>query len=208
MLLKHRKAFIKVCTLWNKHLFGQGIVELPALVTLRVSNEDTLLHVRSKAPKASLVLLNQDMGSTAPNTQMREIRLVPIECFMWSGSLKRSSGHLIAHMDEGGDGFAPEGGRHADSWSMEMMPSSIVLLATPFCWGLFLTVCCLWMPWSMQNTSNSLDMYSLPLSSHKEPILQPVTFSAHALNAAKVSDLHFKRYTGLKWEKSSMKDTQ
>jgi hypothetical protein len=101
MLLKHEEVFIKVCMLWNEHLFGQGVVELLALVTLRVSNEDTL------------VLLNQDLGSTAPNTQMREIRLVPIECFMWSGCLKRSGGHLIAHMDEGGNDFAPEGGRHA-----------------------------------------------------------------------------------------------
>jgi len=76
-----------------------GVVELPALVTLRVSNEDTLYHVRSKAPKWSLVLLNQDIGSTAPNTQMREIGLVPTECFMWSCSLKRCGSHPIAHMD-------------------------------------------------------------------------------------------------------------
>jgi len=104
-----------------------------------------------------------------------------------------------------------EGGK-PDSWSIEMMPSSIVLLAlsaTPFCWGLFRTVCCLWMPWSVQNASNSLDMYSPPLSSRKEPILWPVTFSAQALNClneAKVSDLRFKRYTPLKRGKSSMKD--
>jgi hypothetical protein len=80
---------------------------------LRVFNEDTLLHVRSKAPKGSLDLLNQNIGSTSPDTQMREIRHVLIECFMWSGSLKQSGGHLIAHMDEGGNGFVPEGGRHA-----------------------------------------------------------------------------------------------
>jgi hypothetical protein len=39
-----------------------------ALVALRISNEDTLLHVCSKAPKRLLVLLNQNIGSTAPNT--------------------------------------------------------------------------------------------------------------------------------------------
>ena len=32
---------------------------------------------------------------------------------MWSRSLKRCGSHPIAHMDEGGNGFAPEGGRQA-----------------------------------------------------------------------------------------------
>ena len=103
MLLKHEEVFIKVCTLRDEHLLGQRIVELPALVALGISNEDTLLHVRSKAPTWLLVLLDQNIGSTAPNTQMRQIRLVPIECFMWGDSLKRSGGHLIAHMNEGGN---------------------------------------------------------------------------------------------------------
>ena len=58
MLLKYKEAFIKVCTLWNEHLFGQRVVKLPALIALRISYEDTLLHVRFKAPKWSLVLLD------------------------------------------------------------------------------------------------------------------------------------------------------
>ena len=48
----------------------------------------------------------------------------------------------------------------------------------------------------MQNTSNSLDMYSPPLSSLRVPSFAPVTFSAQALNclnAAKVSDFCFRR---------------
>ena len=48
----------------------------------------------------------------------------------------------------------------------------------------------------MQNTSNSLDMYSPPLSSLRVPSFAPVSFSAQALNClnvAKVSDFHFRR---------------
>jgi hypothetical protein len=42
------------------------------LLTLRVSNEDTLLHVHSKASKGSFVLLNQDIGSKAGVTKNRQ----------------------------------------------------------------------------------------------------------------------------------------
>jgi hypothetical protein len=113
MLLIHEKAFIKVSTLWNEHLPGEGIVELPALVALGISNEDALLHVHSKVPKWSLVPLDQDISSAAPNAQVREIWLAAIECLIRSGSLKRSGGHPIADMDEWGHGFTPKGGRHA-----------------------------------------------------------------------------------------------
>ena len=48
--LEHEVVLIKVSSLWNDHLLGHRVVEPPALVALRVSNEDTLLHVCSKAP--------------------------------------------------------------------------------------------------------------------------------------------------------------
>ena len=71
MSLMHEKAFIKVSTLRNVGLFGLWVVELPALVALRVSKEYTLLHVRSEAPKGPLVPLNEHIGSTAPDTKSR-----------------------------------------------------------------------------------------------------------------------------------------
>ena len=45
--------------------------------------------------------------------QMGEVWLITIECFIRSGSLKQSGGHLIAHMDKRGHSFASEGGRQA-----------------------------------------------------------------------------------------------
>ncbi len=82
MPLKHEKVFIKVSPLLNDHLLGDWVVELPALVALRVSNAHTLLHVRSKAPKWSLVPLDEHISSTAPDTKHREIWLAAIESFM------------------------------------------------------------------------------------------------------------------------------
>ena len=43
----HEEALIKVSTLRNEHLLGVRVVELSALVTLGISNEDALLHVHS-----------------------------------------------------------------------------------------------------------------------------------------------------------------
>jgi hypothetical protein len=50
--LEHEIALIKVSSLRNHHLLGHRVVELPALVALRVSNEDTLLHMCPKASQA------------------------------------------------------------------------------------------------------------------------------------------------------------
>ena len=54
-------------------------------VALRISNEDTFLHVSSKAPKRSLVPLDEHIGSKAPNMKHRQI---------WLGSIKASCGVL------------------------------------------------------------------------------------------------------------------
>ena len=39
---------IKLCTLRDYGLLGSRIVKLPTLISIRISNEDTLLHVRCK----------------------------------------------------------------------------------------------------------------------------------------------------------------
>jgi hypothetical protein len=79
MPLVHEELLIKVCPFRDDHLLGLRLVELPCLVSLRVPNEDALLHVRPKAPKRPLVLLNEHIGSTAPNTKHGQIRLAPKE---------------------------------------------------------------------------------------------------------------------------------
>jgi hypothetical protein len=49
----------------------------------------------------------------------------------------------------------------SESKAMILSPSVLLVLsATPFCWGLFLTECCLAIPHSVKYASNSLDMYS------------------------------------------------
>jgi hypothetical protein len=99
-LLIDEKAFIKVSTLRNDYLLGDRIVELPCLVSLRVSNEDALLHVRSKAPKRSLVLLDQDISSAAPNSKPRDIRFDSIERFMRGFVRQSSRSDPVADMNE------------------------------------------------------------------------------------------------------------
>jgi hypothetical protein len=47
VLWKHEEAFIKVSTLRNEHLLGLRVVELSALVSLGIFNEDALFHMHS-----------------------------------------------------------------------------------------------------------------------------------------------------------------
>ena len=81
--LKHEVTLIKVSSLRTDHLLSDRVVKLPALVALRVSNEYTLLHVGSKAPKQSLIPLDEHISSTAPNMKHREIWLAAKEGLMW-----------------------------------------------------------------------------------------------------------------------------
>jgi hypothetical protein len=55
--------------------------------------------------------------------------------------------------------------------------------ATPFCCGLYGTVNSLLIPTSLQKPSNSLEVYSPPLSNLKTLIYFPVWFSTRALNS-------------------------
>ena len=73
MPLIDETAFIKVSSLSNDHLLALQTVKHPSFVSWRVSSEDALLHVQSKNPKRSLVLLNQDISCTAPNAQHRDV---------------------------------------------------------------------------------------------------------------------------------------
>jgi hypothetical protein len=99
-LLIDEKVFIKVSTLQNNYLLGDRIVELPCLVSLRVSNEYALLHVCFKAPKRPLVLLDQYISDAAPNSKPRDIRFDSIECFMRGFVRKSSRSDLVADMKE------------------------------------------------------------------------------------------------------------
>ena len=112
MSLKHEVALIKVSFLWNDHLLSDRIVKLPALVALRVSNEYTLVHVSSKAPKWSLVPLDEHISSTAPNTKHRQIWLASIESFMW-GAVRECWGDWpVAGVNESSQCLSPGGCGH------------------------------------------------------------------------------------------------
>ena len=76
------------------------------------------------------------------------------------------------------------------SCSMAMIPSSSVWLkhsATPFCWGVTGVVLCLKIPEDAVNASNSLEVYSPPLSSCSVLMVLPVWFSTNALYCLNVS---------------------
>ena len=108
VLLVQKESLVEVGPLRNDHLLADGIVELPCLVTLRIPNEHTLLHVRAKAAERSLVLLNQHIRCASPNSQQREIRLGPKECLMGCHASHRCRGDPVVNMNEGGEGFTPE----------------------------------------------------------------------------------------------------
>lgn len=81
-------------------------------------------------------------------------------------------------------------------------------LDTPFCWGVWDVVSCLFIPFVLQNCSNSAEVNSPPLSVLKQPILSPFSFFTSALNFLKLSkaaDLVARKYTHVILVKSSMK---
>ena len=78
---------------------------------------------------------------------------------------------------------------------------------TIYC-GVYGTLCCNWMPWSMQNLIHLLLTYSSPLSDLNLRIWCLDCFSTKALkakNMLKTSLLSFKKYTQVCLEKSSIK---
>ena len=100
---------IKHSCVADEGLLALQIIELPALVVWRVSNEDALPGVGAKA--CSLVLLHMDIGQAAKDTQVGEIRLEPMPELVGGAVLHRGSGGSVVHMHKAGESMQPEGGR-------------------------------------------------------------------------------------------------
>jgi hypothetical protein len=82
------------------------------------------------------------------------------------------------------------------------------LSPTPFCCGVYDTVCCSCILASIQSCCTYLLTYSPPLSVRSILILLPNSFSTSSLNSIRhsnTSDFNFKKNTQVKREKSSMK---
>lgn len=82
------------------------------------------------------------------------------------------------------------------------------LLAMSFCCGVYAVVNCLLMPFSLQNSSNSCELNSPPLSAHKHLTNNPVSFSTillKHLKECKASYFSAKKYTHVFLLKSSIK---
>jgi hypothetical protein len=99
-------SLVKVSSLSNHCLLGGWVVELPALVSLRIANEYTLLHVRSEA--GSLVLLHMHIGSAPPYTKVGDVRLSPIPQFIRCSASDSVCRAPVPHMDECSKTFTPE----------------------------------------------------------------------------------------------------
>jgi hypothetical protein len=84
-------------SLTDHSLLGSRVVELPALVALRITYKDALLHKRAKA--SSLVSLYVHIGRTAPDSKVRHIRLPPIPQFTGSSPLDSFCRAPVPHMD-------------------------------------------------------------------------------------------------------------
>jgi hypothetical protein len=106
MLGEREISLVKVSSLSNHCLLGSGTIELPALVSLRIANEYTLLHVRSKA--SSLVLLYMHIGSATPYSKVGDVRLSPMPQFIRSSTSDSLCMASVPHMDECCKTFTPE----------------------------------------------------------------------------------------------------
>jgi hypothetical protein len=95
--LERGKYLSSKSALSDHSLLGCRVVELPALVAMRVTYKDALLHMRSKT--GSLVLLYVHIGSTAPDSKVGHIRLPPIPQFIGSSTLDSICRASVLHMD-------------------------------------------------------------------------------------------------------------
>ena len=85
---------------------SSGIVEQPAFITSRISNEDTLLSMWLEG--VALIFLNVNIGCASPNPEVRDIWFALIENFKWSGVGKGGCGKTIPDMNHRGKAVAPE----------------------------------------------------------------------------------------------------
>ena len=99
-------AFIKHSAFRDDNLLCSWIVELPALVTSWIANEDRLLHVRTQ--RSPLILLYMDIGKTAPNAKVRDVRFAIVEGVKGSCTRSRRGGTPVQNMHKGGQSFSPE----------------------------------------------------------------------------------------------------
>jgi hypothetical protein len=95
------------CSKMIMWFLGPRIVELPSLVSLRIPNEDALLHVWSKTPKRPLVLLNENISGAASNAKHRQIRLGPKKRLMRSWVRQSYSDDPVVNMNECWKGLSP-----------------------------------------------------------------------------------------------------
>jgi hypothetical protein len=139
MLGEREISLIKVSSLSNHCLLGGGIIELPALVSLRVANEYTLLHVRSKT--RSLVLLHMHIGSAPSYSKVGDVRLSLMPHFIGSSTSDSLCRASVPHMDEGCKTFTPErlskprlvqhGGQTLRQHPISSLSDSILLRVSP-----------------------------------------------------------------------------
>ena len=87
-------------------LASSGVVEQPAFITSRISNEDTLLSMWLEG--VVLIFLNVNIGCASPNPEVRDIWFALIESFKWSGVGKGGYGKAIPDMNHRGKAVAPE----------------------------------------------------------------------------------------------------
>ena len=73
------------------------VVELPALLTALVAHEGAFLHVWLK--KTSLVLLNEDICKTSPNSEMRDIGFSLEPGFVQSHAFERGRRKAVPDVD-------------------------------------------------------------------------------------------------------------
>jgi len=113
------------------------------------------LHVWLK--RMSLVLLNEYICKTSPNSEMRDIGFPLEPGFVRSHAFER--GHRVASASPQSDGGS------CASYSIAEISSPMVRFArsaTPFCCGVLRVVWRLGIPQESENLMNSSDMYVFP----------------------------------------------
>jgi hypothetical protein len=100
--------FIEVSSLGDNGTLSDWVIELPALVASRISNEYAFFVVRLE--RIALISLDMHIGSAPPYSEVGNVGFSLIESFEGCRARERSCRQLIPDMDHRRDTFTPERG--------------------------------------------------------------------------------------------------
>ena len=181
------KPLIKLDIPTCKHIFHTGIIHPISFPLVIIPHKDALNAFLIKFLFSNLIWY-MSIGFTSKHSKILNIRFSSTPSFFRSNVLQNICGRSIQNIDV--VLIAPahrNKGRFLDCSIQHVISTKFLFFLSeiPFCWGVYLIVISLLIPWCSQNDLNLLFTYSPPLSILIHLILFPLSFSTRALKISK-----------------------